>query len=113
MEGFNIEAGTCIHHITGYTCAQVCNYTPEDRIVSQKDVFLALENLRMDCGADHFSGGHVFDNLFAYIYGIGGADDVDPGTAEKDVFTGEINMVKRAVVTDSKFKNGVLSITVD
>ncbi|KAF3219799.1 hypothetical protein TWF106_006950 [Orbilia oligospora] len=113
MEGFNIEAGTCIHHITGYTCAQVCNYTPEDRVVSQKEVFLALENLRMDCGADHFSGGHVFDNLSAYIYGIGGADDVDPETAEKDVFTGEINMVKRAVVTDSKFKNGVLSITVD
>ncbi|KAF3183978.1 hypothetical protein TWF788_005447 [Orbilia oligospora] len=94
MEGFNIEAGTCIHHITGYTCAQICNYTPEDRVVSQKE-------------------GMFFDNLSAYIYGIGGADDVDPETAEKDVFTGEINMVKRAVVTDSKFKNGVLSITVD
>ncbi|KAF3308224.1 hypothetical protein TWF173_001592 [Orbilia oligospora] len=113
QEGFNIEAGTCIHHITGYTCAQVCNYTPEDRLVSQKDVFLALENVRMDCGADHFSGGHVYNDLSAYIYGIGGADDVNVRATEKDVLTGEVDKVKRAAVTDSKLENGVLSITLD
>ncbi|KAK6355894.1 hypothetical protein TWF718_000273 [Orbilia javanica] len=113
QEGFNIESGTCIHHITGYTCAQVCNYTPEDRVVSQKEVFLALENLRMDCGADHFSGGHVYNDLSAYIYGIGGDEDAEPKGDENDFFAGGIKGVKRAAVTDSKLENGVLSITID
>ncbi|KAK6500218.1 hypothetical protein TWF481_010567 [Arthrobotrys musiformis] len=112
-EGFNIEAGTCIHHITGYTCAQVCNYTPEDKLVSQKEVFLALENLRRDCGADHFSGGQVYNDLSAYIYGIGGAEDADPETADEDIPTGEVPKAKRAAVADSKLENGVLSITLD
>ncbi|KAK6515030.1 hypothetical protein TWF506_007383 [Arthrobotrys conoides] len=113
QEGFNIEAGTCIHHITGYTCAQVCNYTPKDRLVSQKDVFLALDHLRMDCGADHFSGGHVYNDLSAYIYGIGGAGDAEPEATEMDVLMGEADKAKRAAVTDSKLENGVLSITLD
>ncbi|KAK6530885.1 hypothetical protein TWF281_007719 [Arthrobotrys megalospora] len=113
LEGFNILAGTCIHYISGYTCAQVCNYNPHDRVVSQKEVFLALDGLRMDCGVDHFSGSHTAKDLTAYIYGIGGDRDTDAESVGEDAVTGEAGNVKRAAVTESKYENGVLSITVD
>ncbi|KAK6337407.1 hypothetical protein TWF730_002808 [Orbilia blumenaviensis] len=113
LEGFNIEAGTCIHYIEGYTCAQVCNYNFEDRVVSQKEVFLALDGLRMDCGADHFSGGRTVNNLTAYIYGIGGDHDANPSSVEENALTGEVKNTKRATVTGSKYENGILNIKVN
>ncbi|KAJ6257240.1 hypothetical protein Dda_8128 [Drechslerella dactyloides] len=107
-EGLTMLAGTCIHHIAGYTCAQVCNYTPDDRNVTQKEIFLTLAKLRMDCGAEQLSGAREVGDLSAYIYGI------DGGSSAAESEEGEqAAKAKRSPSAESTYKNGVLTIKME
>ncbi|KAK6358929.1 hypothetical protein TWF696_000103 [Orbilia brochopaga] len=108
-EGYTMLAGTCIHHITGFTCAQVCNYTPNDRNVTQKEIFLTLAKLRMDCGAEELSGARQIGDLSAYIYGIDGGSSNSTESDASDTAA----RAKRSNGPESSYENGVLTIKMD
>ncbi|KAF3913055.1 hypothetical protein ABW21_db0207260 [Orbilia brochopaga] len=102
--GLTMPAGGCLHYINGDTLAQICNYSPKDLAVTQKEVFLALNQLRSDCGSKEFSGQmkRQLDGLSAYLYGVA------PGIDQSHHVNG-----KRENVQEASLEDDVLTIKVD
>ncbi|KAJ6257241.1 hypothetical protein Dda_8129 [Drechslerella dactyloides] len=109
-DGFTMVTGTCLHHIQGATCAQICNYSPADRQVTQTEAFSALDRLRVRCGTSESSGKYRRQpaDISAYLYGVGTNATVvnSPGRSRRV-------RAKRQIVRDESYKDDVLTIQLD